>query len=75
MGGVIRPAVAAALGFDAAAAVPLLYGGSVNAGNAGEFAAVDSVNGALVGGASLDAGAFLSVARAFARQRQRQWQR
>ena len=71
MGGVIRPVVAAALGAEAAAAIPLLYGGSVNAGNAGEFAAADSVNGALVGGASLDAGAFLSVARAFARQRQR----
>ena len=49
-----------------AAAVPLLYGGSVNAANAAEFAAVENVNGALVGGASLDAGSFLDVAVAFA---------
>ena len=66
MSGVIGPAVAAALGADAAAATPLLYGGSVNAGNAADFAAVYGINGALVGGASLDAAAFLDVARAFA---------
>ncbi len=66
MGGAIRPTVAAALGSDVAAATPLLYGGSVNAGNAADFAGVASSNGALVGGASLDADAFLSVARAFA---------
>lgn len=66
MGGAIRPTIAAALGNAAAAATPLLYGGSVNAGNAAQFAAVDSINGALVGGASLDAAAFLAVARAFA---------
>ena len=66
MGGSIRPTVAAALGADATEATPLLYGGSVNAGNAAQFAAVDDINGALVGGASLDATAFLEVARAFA---------
>ncbi len=66
MGGAIRPTVAASLGADAAAATPLLYGGSVNPGNAADFAAVPSINGALVGGASLDADAFLSVAQAFA---------
>ncbi len=66
MGGAIRPTVAAVLGLDVAAAVPLLYGGSVNAANAAEFAAVANVNGALVGGASLDAGSFLEVAVAFA---------
>ena len=65
MGGAIRTTVAAVLGLDVAAAVPLLYGGSVNAANAAEFAAVESVNGALVGGASLDAGSFLEVALAF----------
>ena len=66
MGGAIRPTLAAVLGLDVAAAVPLLYGGSVSAANAAEFAAVASVNGALVGGASLDAGSFLEVAAAFA---------
>ena len=38
----------------------------VNAANAAEFAAVENINGALVGGASLDAGSFLAVAVAFA---------
>ena len=66
MGGAIRSTVAAVLGLDVAAAVPLLYGGSVNVANAAEFAAVENVNGALVGGASLDAGSFLAVAVAFA---------
>jgi len=46
--------------------VPLLYGGSVNATNAEDFAAQTSINGALVGGASLDADSFLAVAAAFA---------
>ena len=65
MGGAIRPTIAAALGSDAAAMASLLYGGSVNAGNAAGFAAVGDINGALVGSASLDAKGFLSVARAF----------
>ena len=65
MGGAIRPTIAAALGSDAAAMASLLYGGSVNAGNAAGFAAAGDINGALVGSASLDAEAFLSVARAF----------
>ena len=66
MDGSIRTTIAAALGADAAAATPLLYGGSVNAGNAADFAAIPGINGALVGGTSLDASAFLAVARAFA---------
>ena len=45
---------------------PLLYGGSMNAGNAGEFAAQDCIHGGLVGGASLPAGQFLQVAAAVA---------
>ncbi len=69
MGGAIRPTVAASLGADVATATPLLYGGSVNSGNAADFAAVPSINGALVGGASLDAGSFLAVAAAFAAPR------
>ncbi len=65
MGGAIAPTIAAVLGADAASTIQLLYGGSVNPANAGDFAAVPSVNGALVGGASLDASAFLEVAAAF----------
>jgi triosephosphate isomerase len=38
---------------DAASDVPVLYGGSVTAANIGEFLAEPSIDGALVGGASL----------------------
>ena len=41
--------------------VRILYGGSVNAGNAAELLAADGVGGALVGGASLTADAFLPI--------------
>lgn len=40
---------------------PVLYGGSVNATNAPAFLAQSAVSGLLVGGASLDATAFLSI--------------
>ena len=70
MGGAIRSTIEAVLGADAASAIPLLYGGSVNPANAAEFAAVPSINGALVGGASLDAGTFLEVAAAFSNRGQ-----
>lgn len=66
MGGSITPTISAALGEAVAFATPLLYGGSVNPANAAEFAAVPSIDGALVGGASLDAGSFVDVASAFA---------
>ena len=46
--------------------ISLLYGGSVNGGNAGEYAAQDCIHGALVGGASLQAEQFLQVAIAVA---------
>ena len=53
--------------FSAAADdIPLLYGGSMNAGNAGEFAAQDCIHGGLVGGAALQADQFLQVAIAVA---------
>ncbi len=47
-----------------AASVRLLYGGSVKAGNAAELLAAGDVDGALVGGASLDAAEFLAIAKA-----------
>ncbi len=46
---------------EEAAIVRILYGGSVNAGNAAELLAADEVGGALVGGASLTADAFLPI--------------
>jgi triosephosphate isomerase len=42
----------------------ILYGGSVNAGNAAELLALPDVDGALVGGASLDPAEFAAIASA-----------
>jgi triosephosphate isomerase (TIM) len=52
-------------GLDAEA-IPVLYGGSVSARSVGEFARAKGIDGALVGGASLDAEEFAAVVRAFA---------
>ena len=63
MGGTIRAVLQDMFGAEADG-VPLLYGGSVNPGNVAGFAAEDCIHGALVGGASLQAGPFLEIARA-----------
>ena len=47
--------------------IRLLYGGSVKPGNAAELLAVENVDGALVGGASLKADDFLGIANAVIR--------
>lgn len=46
--------------------VRILYGGSMKPENATQLLAVANVNGGLIGGASLDAEAFLAIARASA---------
>ena len=46
---------------EAGAGVRILYGGSVNAGNASDLLAADDVGGALVGGASLTAESFTAI--------------
>ena len=51
---------------DAAAAIRVLYGGSVKPGNAAELIALPDVDGALVGGASLDPGDFSAIVEAAA---------
>ncbi len=51
---------------EAGAEIRILYGGSVNAGNAAELLAADEVGGALVGGASLTAESFLQIVAAAA---------
>ncbi len=43
--------------------VPILYGGSVNPSNAQELLKQDNIDGALVGGASLDVKTFTSIIR------------
>ena len=60
----IRALLADLLGEAAAGALRILYGGSVKPGNAAELLAVAGVDGALVGGASLDAGHFWAIGAA-----------
>ena len=58
--GAIRRALRERIG-EKAAVVPLLYGGSVNRGNAKLLLAAPDVDGLLVGGASLDAGNWAAI--------------
>ena len=51
---------------DAGAALPVLYGGSVKPANAAALLAIEGVDGALVGGASLAAADFLGICAAAA---------
>ena len=57
---VIRAHLRGRLG-ERAQAVPILYGGSVNRGNASTLLAADQVDGLLVGGASLDPEGWSSI--------------
>lgn len=59
----LRARLVAAYG-EAGEAVRVLYGGSVNPGNAAELLGADEVGGALVGGASLTAESFLGIVMA-----------
>ncbi len=61
MHAVIKQEVASLSG--ASHATPILYGGSVNADNADALFACPHVDGALVGGASLEAASFMAVAQ------------
>lgn len=66
MAAAARRQVASLFGSASAAAVRILYGGSVNAANAADIAAQPDVDGALVGGASLVPNDFAAIAQAFA---------
>lgn len=57
----MRAALEARFG-DAGETMRILYGGSVKASNATELMAIDNVDGALIGGASLKADDFLAIA-------------
>ena len=59
----LRAAIATTMGDDAAARTRILYGGSVKAANIAGFMKHKDVDGALVGGASLDVDEFSSIAR------------
>ena len=60
----IRQNLTARFGADGAG-MKILYGGSVKPSNARQLMAVDNVNGALVGGASLKAGEFNGIIDAY----------
>jgi triosephosphate isomerase len=64
--GVLRALLGEAFGREAAARVRILYGGSVTPPTAPPLFALPDVDGALVGGASLDAGRFASIVAAAA---------
>ena len=59
----LRSTLAELLGDEVAAATRILYGGSVKSGNIAAFMREPNIDGALVGGASLDVAEFASIAR------------
>ncbi|MDY4816178.1 MAG: triose-phosphate isomerase, partial [Turicibacter bilis] len=59
--GYIRSVIERAYGREVAEAVRIQYGGSVNPSNIKELMAQEHIDGALVGGASLDPKSFLSL--------------
>jgi triosephosphate isomerase len=61
--GAIRARLAETYGADTADAVRIQYGGSVKAANIAAIMAKPDVDGALIGGASLDADEFASICR------------
>ena len=65
MHGLIREGLEQRFGEQKARQVRILYGGSVKPSNAKELLAVDDVDGALVGGASLKAEDFLAIAAVY----------
>ncbi len=61
---ILRDRLGETWGGERAASVRILYGGSVNPGNAARLLARDDVDGVLVGGASLEPGSFARIAEA-----------
>ena len=61
----IRTKVASLSSADIANSVSILYGGSCNAANAKDIFAQADIDGGLIGGASLKAADFLTIARSF----------
>ena len=60
----IRSIIAELYDNEIADTIPIIYGGSVKPDNAAELLGQPDIDGALVGGASLNAGAFLGIVRA-----------
>jgi triosephosphate isomerase len=62
----IRETLAKLAGKEAAGAIRIQYGGSVKSSNAAELFAQPDIDGALIGGASLEAPAFVQIVKAAA---------
>lgn len=67
--GFVRAAIAEAYGAEAAEAVTVQYGGSMNAGNAADLVSKVNVDGGLIGGASLKAKDFSVIVEAASKQK------
>ena len=61
---VIRPALSELFGKNMSQKIRVLYGGSVNGDNAGDFFSQSEVDGALVGGASLKVTDYIQITNA-----------
>jgi triosephosphate isomerase len=59
----IRECLSGSYGEEAATSLRVLYGGSVKPGNAAELMAMEDIDGALVGGASLKAADFAAITK------------
>lgn len=64
----IRTLISKKLGKDKGKHARVLYGGTVNKANVHEFAQFPAIDGALVGGASLDSEAFWAIVKEFSRE-------
>jgi triosephosphate isomerase len=63
MHGEIRKTIQQIHGVGAAGAIRILYGGSVKPDNIASLMQKEDIDGALVGGASLDAASFAAIVR------------
>lgn len=69
MAAVARHELSTLFGTETASDIPVLYGGSVNSENVTDFLAMPDIDGALVGGASLDPEGFIRLTENAAPQR------
>ncbi|MFM2241980.1 MAG: hypothetical protein RLZ97_835, partial [Verrucomicrobiota bacterium] len=57
----VRSLIGESFGADTAARIRIQYGGSVKPNNAAELMACPDIDGALIGGAALEAPSFLAI--------------
>lgn len=64
----IRSVIASHFGHELAQKIPILYGGSVKPGNAGELFNQPDIDGGLIGGAALESRSFTEIAKSLPRE-------